>query len=810
MLSHALAGLMLLPLPALGALWMRAALRTRDAFTAWVLGGFSACAAHAVALNALCYVVRPGDAAWMLFACESLAVLACWRRLRQPEAFDPTPMRADLGKLGWMLLGLGIFGYFSGVRAGITDQLNHANSIGVMQAHGLPMPHPYDPGQVFMYHYGSDLIGAAYGQALGASGAEMLDGWLGLERFWTLLLLVEFVRAAAARERRKLPRAAYAGGLLLFALGGSFGWLEWLAGRQAFLETLRRGFVEGFFESTRVPALGWGWPCFFGVLALALRWPDPARQHERQAPPHALTSPLLPLGLALAATMLGAPHVAAVLGGGLLVWCAARHLSNRESDTGAWALAGLLGMGLAAVQGGQLTGSLLGFSGGGQLELAWNGSLWPEFPAWGERVRPGQDGYVYFGWRELGPLLWTGPLLWAWTFWPRAQQPTAARIALALGIPALAFSIWFHLERDPIGLGRFTQLYTGCAWLALGVCAGSAGSPRLAAASRAGRWVLNLGGVLLLVGLSFETIRLGSGWLLRPHPAVPLRFAAGQVAALRHAATQDPKLAGVLAYGADGAPVAPALLGTPIRCIDPELNEWGQRTQAWQRAVRAPSAGSAQALGLAWICAAPEQMPHAIPLLEGRMDMEPHGAFGERDAYFLYRTSLRPLSGATVLARCAWLRREPVQAVAWGREPLERAAQVALIDGDPRSATELSMSRWAAEGLALTLRTPPGGRSPALNLIWVLADESVSDERAVQVLGRVGLECLNAQGAWQAVETRSLGDPFGPRARAWYVPEGLSSVSIRLRLAGAATEGTLRMAEFYAGAVGWDVGVPHE
>jgi len=59
---------LLLPALVLGALRAQRAWRTRDAFTLLTLGAVVGLSTHLVALNALCYLLRPGLAAWSLAA----------------------------------------------------------------------------------------------------------------------------------------------------------------------------------------------------------------------------------------------------------------------------------------------------------------------------------------------------------------------------------------------------------------------------------------------------------------------------------------------------------------------------------------------------------------------------------------------------------------------------------------------------------------------------------------------------------------------------------------------------------------------
>ncbi|MCZ7649385.1 MAG: hypothetical protein M5U26_29690 [Planctomycetota bacterium] len=778
-----------------GALWARAAFRTRDLVTCLALGGAAGFAAHLIALHALSYLFPIPAAGWLLAGVEVLLLLACGRGALQAGSFETAAARAELrGAAPWLLVLAG-WCFLSVLLTGTTDQLNHANIAGVMLADGLPMRHPYDPGQVFMYHYGTDLLGAWLGASAGLPPVWMVTFWTACSGVWTLLLVVEILRAAAAREGRAASSAELVFGALLFAFAGSFAWIDWLSGVKDFTDLARLGFNDSFAGSIVVQSLGGGWLAFSGILAAVLRWPEPAARGR-----WSLATPALPLGLLLAVSILAGPHAGILAGLALLAVTAATLATGRgPRPLGDWILAGALGVGLAAVQGGTLSGVLLGFSGSGQVALRWNGALLPVFPAWHQRVGPELPGYFAYGWRELGLGGWLAPLWWAWALAPGLRAPAAARWLVLATAPGLALALWFHLPLDSIGLARFAQLHFSAVMLAAGLLLAKLWT----AEHPATRSLRRAACVLAACLLCMQSVRAAAQALLAPDPAHPLRLPAGQLEALE-AVRRSGEPAPVLAYGRDSAPVAPAVLGRPIRSVNPELNDWGVRSASWARALNTPSPRNLWRLGAGWVVASPEQLPHAVPLLEGLPDFEARGVYGAPPAFRLYRFRETSAWDEHGLARANRLRRREATRAAAGARLLPRDDALALLDGDPDTAALLE-ARDLAGGLALELKPDARGLAPEINVVWLLAGRGLDPER-FRLLKELDLELqvqrLDGGQPSYAWERPAEGECFPlrrpERPAAWglrFADRRVSALRVSFPVGAAA----LPLAELYAG-----------
>ena len=837
--------LLLVPALVLGALWVRRAWRTADAHACVVLGAVVGLSAHLVVLNALCYLILPRHAAPLLCLAETLVGVVLWLTERKRPRFDFKVCAADLRAVWPWLLPVAAAWIWYDLRQGSSDQSFHAALSMVLAKSGLPNFHPYDTGQTLLYHHGLDLCAASLGACVGLKPWWALNVLVALLAPLALGACVEFLRAAAAREGRSATRAELVLGTLLFALGGNLTWVEALSGRVEWLAPGRYDFAcDGIAGLFFQPAAIAAWTWLFGILALALRWPGSsaacgmrtAEPKEGQDPFQTqnskfkiqnskfnTASPAIPLGLTLAAVCLLAEQAALAIGVALVFFTLRQLRGSRSSvvehpregirgDVAGprfqWnaasdlLLAGVLGLGVALVQGGILTGLALQLSGSSVLRPAWTGTWIPAFPTQAGRVAWGDPAYVTVLWREYAHTLVLLPLLLCWCF--SRRSPLAVRWLVSATLPGVALALYTRFPLNDFDTYRFYQLYFGAAMLATGLWLARRWLPRSevqsvpAGAARGGSaghswpaWTVALAALLCLQG-----VRATLAQAINIYPELPYRYHPGQVAALEEVAARGQVHEGILCQIPDlpfSIPPTPGVQGVPVAASDPDTDTQAQRGRAWQRALACPSPANLRTARTRWVCLGGADLARAIPLLEGASNFEFFGAFGDAPRYRLYRYAGTWEEKEHLLWRARTLERHRIHIAQLAGVRLADADLAHLTDGNPGSSTALSRAALAGkEGLMLDLAGGTGGPPSTVSWVWVLA---LKHRGNFLEWGGLHLELLVEETAerkgtrpssseWVAVRgegVRVLLDSQMPHACGLHFPP-IRALAVRLRL----------------------------
>lgn len=789
----------LLPPLALGAAWARRAWRSPDAHTCLALGGLAGLSAHLVALNALSYVILPGTAAPALLGIECAALALCFLLNRESLRLDFAACRDDTRAVWPWMLPVAALWIFHLLYQGSSDQLFHASVCKPLQVSGLANTHPYDTAQVQIYHYGLNLLGASLG------GFTGLEPWLAMNAVLALLVplalgcCVEFLRAAAARDGHAPSRAYLLCGTLLFALGGNLHWTEVLAGGEELLKPDAPRFAcDGLGGVYVTPALLSGWTWLAGLFAMALRWPESGGERSERG-----FSAAIPLGLALAAVNLLAEQTALAAGAALTVFTLARMRRGWAAARGL-ALAGLLGVGVAAVQGGMATGVALGMTTGANIRFAWTGIVAPSFPSAAQRVYPGHEGYAAMWWRDYAHTLLLLPLFAFWALKPKA--PAAVRWLVGATLPGALGALYLTLSLNEFELFRFYQLYFGAAMLATGVWAarqwagGKTGLPM----RRSLAWAAGAAAAILCL----QGARTTATSVLLLYDELPYRFDAGQIEALKTVEGAGQSSEGILSQSSRTyyhLPASPGVLGKAVFASDPNTQTSVVRSRAWERALGCPSPANLRTARARNVCLEPGFLANGLPLLEGCGWFERRGPFGANPRYYVYRYAgewtarEEPMWRLRSMERCAVTGHATL-----GGRTLSFAALRALYDGDPRSAAALPADALAGEGLVLELANEPDAKARPYGpwLVWVLAAESDEGfaKRHLEV-------CVQEKpgGEWSAVNRRESGefweDPQRPRAWGRRF-RGAKPLRVRIQLKDAAGAEKADWAEVYVGYAG--------
>ena len=360
---------LLLPALALGAFWVRAAWRTRDAFTCWSLGPVVGLSAHLAGLNLLCHLVRPLSAGLVLTVAELAVLLVAAGRFYRASSTPEMPAAANAGRarepsaavwrsLGvfrWVLLVIVALWVFQAIHLGPTDPVVHSAVSGVLARRGLPSPNPCDPAQVLVYHYGLDLLSATLGEMTGLRPWQALHLWTAWLALWLAIMACEFLRAAAERAGEKPSGLELGLGLTVFLLGGGLAWVNWVLDRPGLVTVFETGFAwDGLSSLFRLPAVASGWVWWLALWTALLRWPRTAPGRSRAG------SPSVPFGVLLGVLPLLAEHVALVLGVVFVILTIHRLVRGADSslcppDLAGWLAAGALGLGLGVFGGGAWT-----------------------------------------------------------------------------------------------------------------------------------------------------------------------------------------------------------------------------------------------------------------------------------------------------------------------------------------------------------------------------------------------------------------------------------------------------------------------
>lgn len=639
--------LLLLPALAMGALWVRRVLGSADAHTALTLGAVAGLSAHITALNALAYLILPGHAALALALTEGLAAVLLWRGLAaQGRPVFDCGRCAAVARGVWPWVGLiAALWSWTILHTGSSDQLFHASVCAPMARSGLPATHPFDTTQVLNYHYALNILGASLGACTGLKSWWALDVALALLAPMILAGCVEFLRAAAAADGREATRAELLFGTLLFALGGNFQWIEWLQGKADANPANRFGFgCDGIATLFPAPAQAGAWVWLFAVFAFVLRWRagvDTKREAwaDGAGPGRGCWSASIPLGFMLGVLCLTAEHAAFAVAIALVVFTA-WDLRGGLERVSSLLIAGALGLGLAVVQGGTITGLALKLSGSGNLKPGWTGDAWPSFPSQLGRVTHADPGYCSFIWREYGATLYLMPLLLAWGLSRRA--PTAVRWLLVATVPCAFVTLYVRFPLNEFDTYRFYQLYLCAALLAVGLfCA------RLWEARPALPW--KLAALLVCAPLCVEGTRATAVWALTFYPNSPWDYPAAQheayaeverrIAAL--GPNPDPTETRVIAQlpglNFAGIPTEPGITGRAVPAGDPDTDVTIVRGRAWWNALQCPSPPNLRTARARWVLLNGEDLARARPILEGCPDFVFIGAYGPDDPGERYR-----------------------------------------------------------------------------------------------------------------------------------------------------------------------------
>jgi hypothetical protein len=771
---------LLLPALALGALWTRRAWRTRDAHTCLALGAVVGLSTHVVTLNALSYLFLPGFATILLVLAE--AVAAVWLGYRagreeqlQTEArgarlFSFEVCRADVCAVWPWLTPVALLWMWQLAQTGSSDQLAQALFCEPLARRGLPAFHPLDTAQIFNYHYGLPLVAAGLGTVTG------LKSWWALNAVLVLLVpvllgaCVEFLRAAAAREGRAATRPELLLGALLFALGGNLSWVDALTGRAGWFESLRPDFAcDGPGGLHSAPAFLGGWTWLLAILALLLRWPvGPVGEVDsaRSSSVHKAASvPLFAVGLSVGALALIAEHSFLAVGMVLAIVTVYRW-GQSWREAWPWMLAGALGLALAVVQGGAITGMTLGLSGSQALSPHWTGHWLPTFPTQAGRVTPADCGaYWTVVWREYAHTLVLLPLLLLWAFSRRG--PTAARWLLGAAAPGVLIAFYVSFPLNEFDTYRFYQTYFTAAMLVTGLWLarawagdwGPAVPPLLMKADAATLrvpkpLVVVLTAILLLQGV--RTTLAG----LETHPGLPWDVDPDQERALRVIEAQGRTGEGILC-SVPGClfqvPPSPIVWGRAVPASDPDTDVTVTRSRAWQRAWVCPSPANLRTARARWVLFSGEDLARAAPLLEGLDSFTRVGDFG---LYRLYRydgTWEIPEDGLSDVK--LWNVGGSTNLSLGGLRFTSPGKLSSLNDGRIETCVELDTEAFANEGLVI--RT--GMSHPSM--VWLCAAKGTP---LLESAFEITIDYLDSSGAWRPVPApvRTIRSPGRPEALA--------------------------------------------
>ncbi|MCK6472465.1 MAG: hypothetical protein L6R28_12040 [Planctomycetes bacterium] len=778
----------LLPPLALGAAWARRAWRSSDAHTCLALGGLAGLSAHLVALNALSYLILPGTAAAALLGIECAALLLCFLFGRESLRLDFAACRDDVKAVWpWLLPVAGLW-IIHLLYQGGSDQLFHASLCKPLEIAGLPNTHPYDTAQVLIYHYGLNLLGASLG------GFTGLEPWLAMHVTMAVLVplalggCVEFLRAAAARDGRTPSRAYVLGGTLLFALGGNLRWTAVLVGNEPlFMPGDPRFACDGLGAVFAAPALLSGWAWLIGIFAMALRWP------EGDAPGRGF-SPAIPLGLALAAVNLLAEQAALAAAVALTVFAISR-LRKGWSATRDLIGAGVLGLGVALVQGGMAAGAALGLTADANIRFAWTGTFAPSFPSIAERLYPGDAGYAAMWWQDYAHTLLLLPLFAAWALKPRA--PAAVRWLVGATLPGALGALYLTLSLNEYDLFRFYQLYFTAAMLATGVWV----AHYVSGARRGLAWAA----VIALGVLCLQGVRTTAAGVLLLYDELPYRYDAGQIEALKAIDDAGRSGEGILSQSSRTPyhlPASPGVLGKAVFASDPNTQTTAFRGRAWERALACPSPGNLRTARTRNVGLEPAYLANGLPLLEGFSWFERRGPFGANPRYYVYRFTGEWAARDEAPWRLRSMERFAVTGDSTlGGRTLSMQALSALYDGDPLTAVPLPVDALSGEGLVLELANDPAANAHPNGpwLVWVLAAEI--DEGFAKRSLEICIQEMSG-ATWSSVMLLENGefweDPQRPRA--WgRLFRGAKPVRVRIQLTEANGAAKVDWAEVYAG-----------
>ncbi|MBI3831530.1 MAG: hypothetical protein HY291_18565 [Planctomycetes bacterium] len=796
--------LLLLSAFAFGALWIRRALGRPDAHTCLTLGAVAGLSAHITALNVLAYIMLPGHAAPVLFIVELLGAAGLLRALRRSgEPLFDCGACSSAARGVWPWAGLvGVLWVWTCLRIGSSDQLFHASVCEPLARFGLPATHPFDTAQVLNYHYGLDLLAASLGGCTGLHSWRALDIVMALLAPLILAGCVEFLRAAAAYDGREASRAELLFGTLLFALGGNFQWIEWLHGKADANPANRFGFgCDGIATLFPAPAHAGAWVWMLAIFALVLRWARTARGEgtawsvergaksgterdegrgtrdagteslsvERRAKSETATagdrratrdgwtsgvgrglySAAIPLGLALGTVCLVAEHAAFAVGVALLVFTA-WDLRRGFEGVSSLLLAGVLGLGIAALQGGTITSLALKLSGSGNLRPGPTGELWPSFPSQQGRVIFGNPDYWTFAWREYGHTLYLLPVFAVWAFAPRA--PTAVRWLLGATLPCAFIALYVKFPLNEFDTYRFYQLYLGAALLATGLLCAKAWSrgaestatapPSQPSPSRGeGFAARGFKAAALMVGLllCIEGLRATLVWanagLIYAHWDYPegQREAFAEVERRiaqmgeRRDPTEERILASVPGILFSGIPSEPGILGRAVPASDPNTDVTIFRGRAWQNALDCPSPANLRTARARWVCFNADELKNTLPILEGCPDFEFIGAYGPQTPGERYR--LYHYKGDWEAKEDAWwgirqIKRYAIKSLLRGTEKLDQQSVDSIMDGDLNTVVELNANCLSDWGIELSYESMPKSLEKRQFLILHLSKDS--------------------------------------------------------------------------------------
>jgi len=637
--------LLLLPALAFGTVWVRRALGSNDAHMCLALGAVAGLSAHITALNALSYLILPTHAGLLLCSLEAAGawLLARGIQRREGACFNAAACTVAVRDV-WPWVGLlALLWFWTCLQNGSSDQLFHACVSTPMMRSGLPITHPFDTAQVLNYHYGLNLLAASLGGLAGLKPWWALNVVMALLSPVLLACCIEFLRAAAARDGREATRAELLCGTLLFALGGNLTWVDALRGQADWHPLHRLGFgCDGIAALFTAPAHASAWVWLLGVLALALRWTNPRTAVAQDSDPwtsglgRGLWSAAIPLGLMLGTVNLLAEHAALAIALALAVF-AVWKLRRGFEGLSSLLLAGALGLGLALIQGGTVTGLALKLAGSGNLKPEPTGSPWPSFPSQLGRVSRGDAGYWAFSWKEYAHTLYLLPLYAAWAYAPRAT--TAARWILGATIPCAFVTLYVSFPLNEFDTYRFYQLYMSASMLASGLVLAWLWQ-RPSGPARMLRWAA----LAMCVALSFAGVRATLTQVLYSNPNLPWDFSPGQAAALQEVERRGQAHEGILLQIPnmffEGLPPTPGILGRCVAASDPNTDATVVRGRAWMNALRCPSPPNLRTARVRWVCLSGTDLARALPILEGCPEYELIGAYGPEmpgERYRLYR-----------------------------------------------------------------------------------------------------------------------------------------------------------------------------
>lgn len=364
--------------------------------------------------------------------------------------------RARRALLALALLA-GVATYALGAREVFPDDGCHASLGGLVAGGEFPLRFPCNPELRLAYHYGVDLLVAAFLIAPGASP------WLAIDLVRALVVVAVLALAFLAgwRARRTVLCGLLAAGLL--ATIGQATWLAgplaqggpsaWLSARAAPLaDTLARVSATpyGLYSPGSAPAfvhahrsLAWTFGPFVALLLLALM--DARLERRRRA---------LALALAAGAASVVQSGALPLAFGALGAWALLAHVrpfaAERDEARTRW-LTLVLALALAAVQGGPLTDGLLARLDGVVDPMSRLTFAPLQLPSCRGQA-PGVSCLVLsvlaLG---LGPWLWPVAAARAW------REASAARLALLVGCALSGLlPLAFRYERQDTDLVRLS------------------------------------------------------------------------------------------------------------------------------------------------------------------------------------------------------------------------------------------------------------------------------------------------------------------------------------------------------------------